>query len=275
MTDRTDTKGSVNTGDTRSFIKPDLAKEYVRDVLERWTDPGVLFIDPAAGQGAFAAPLGQSGRRLRAVDPDPRIRGMKPREFLEAPNIFGGGESPTVVVGSPPFGRNAGAIVKYFNYAAHHGADGIAFVVPRSFRKPSVQKRLDAMYHLQVDRDVPRNAFLRDGGSHDVACAWQVWTRGDSERVVREPPNVDHLISYTTPDLAEFAVRRAGHGAGGVVTGDIGSLATASHYFLREERDGVREALEGTDWSDVVGQTAGIPSLSKGEIAFRLGEIFG
>ncbi len=58
-------------------------------------------------------------------------------------------------------------------------------------------------------------------------------------------------------------------------TGDIEILSPSSHYFLREEGDGVREALEGADWSDVVGRTPGIRSLSKGEIAFRLGGIFG
>ena len=278
MTDRTDTKGPGNTADTRIFIRPAIARDYVLEVTERWTDPRVLFIEPAAGMGAFAAPLANEfKRRVRGVDADPRHGrgGIKPLDFLKAPGVFGGDNPAIVVIGSPPFGRNAGTIVRYFNYAAGHGADGIAFVVPKSFRKRSVRKRLDAMFHRQVDWDVPRNAFLRDGRPHDVPCAWQVWTRGDTERVDAEPPNVDHLISYTTPDLAEFAIRRAGYNAGQVLTGDMSKLSRGTTHFVREVRPGVREALENADWSDVTGRTAGVRSLSKGEIAVRLGEIFG
>lgn len=276
MTDGTDINGSVNTGDTRILIRPDLAMDYVREIAERWTDPGVLFIDPAAGMGAFAAPLAtEFRRRVRAIDTDPRGGRIKALDFLRVPAIFGGDHSATAVVGSPPFGRNAGAIVRYFNHAAEHGADGIAFIVPQSFRKTSVRKRLHAMFHRQVDRNVPRRAFLRDGRPHDVDCAWQVWTRGDTERVTEEPPNVDHLLEYTTPDRAEFAIRRAGYNAGQVLTGDMSKLSRGTTHFVREVRPGVREALENADWSDVVGRTSSVRSLSKGEIAFRLDGIFG
>ena len=275
----TDTDANAETAsgaaDTRSLIRPDLARGYVREILERWEDPRTLFIDPAAGRGSFKDPLAEAGRTVRGVDTDPRAEGIRRSGFLECEAIFRGIQTATVVLGSPPFGRNAGTALRYFNHAADHGADAIAFIVPRSFRKRSLQRRLHPRYHLRVNENVPRNAFLRDGVAHDVPCAWQVWTRGDFDRVVEDPPSVGHLIEYVTPEKADFAVRRAGHGAGNVLTENLGDLSTGTTYFLREVRPGVREALAETDWTDVIGQTAGIRSLSKEEIAFRLGEIFG
>jgi len=255
------------------YTRPQLAEKYVATVIERWCDPDVLFVEPSAGAGAFLEPLLNAGRKVRAVDIDPQSPDIRCADFLASEDIFAGEHSAIVVIGNPPFGKNACMAVRFFNHAAAH-ADEIAFIVPRTFRKNSLQKRLHSNFHLSNDDNVERHAFLLSGNPHDVPCAWQVWTRHSIKRPILSPPSVDHLISYTTPRFADFAMRRVGFYAGRVVTTNIMSLSQTTHYFIREMADGVIGALHRVNWSELAAQTAGVRSLSKAEIAFKLKEIY-
>ncbi len=255
------------------YTRPELARSYVKQIIERWPEPDVLFVEPAAGDGAFLQPLLDAKRKVSAIDISPQSAGIIHGDFLKSSEIFLGEYVAVVVIGNPPFGKNGCSAVKFFNHASAH-ADEIAFIVPRTFRKMSIQKRLHASFHLSNDSDVEPNAFLRFGRPHDVPCAWQIWTRRHRVRKVPVPPAVDHLIHYTTPTLANFAMRRVGFYAGRVVTSDLGELSRTTHYFMQEMADGVIDALRQVDWSELVSQTAGVRSLSKTEIAFKLNEIY-
>ena len=35
------------------YTRPELAAAYIAEVLDRWRDPEVLFVEPSAGAGAF------------------------------------------------------------------------------------------------------------------------------------------------------------------------------------------------------------------------------
>lgn len=254
------------------YTHPELACAYAGAAAERWPDPDTLFVEPAAGAGAFVRPLREAGRKVRAMDIAPRGKGIIQGDFFKPHRLFRGRHAGIVVLGNPPFGRNASLAAQFFNRAAED-ADGIAFIVPRTFRKMSLQARLDPLFHLAADEDVPEEAFLLDGQAYDVPCAWQVWERGDNERTMPEPPSVDHLIQYTSPALADFAMRRVGFYAGRVIERNITRLSKTTHYFLRELRNGVKDLLAGIDWLGVTDQTAGVRSLSKREIAFKIGSL--
>ena len=254
------------------YTRPDIAEAYVAEVLERWRDSDVLFVEPSAGAGAFLLPLLDAGRKVRAVDIDPQSLLIQRMDFLKSETVFDGEHSAIVVVGNPPFGKNACMAVRFFNQAAVH-ADEIAFIVPRTFRKISLQKRLHAKFHLSNDKDVEGGAFVRFGEAHDVPCAWQVWTRRNADRATPCPPCVNHLIDYVPPNDADFAMRRVGFYAGRVLTENIMSLSETTHYFMRELKDGVIDTLRRVNWTELAEQTAGVRSLSKAEIAFKLGEV--
>lgn len=256
------------------FTKRGIAKAYAREVSDRWPGDGVLFIEPSAGEGAFLHPLRDAGRTVKAIDLVPRAPGIERGNFLANHDIFAGKHPTTVVIGNPPFGKNACTAVRFFNHAAER-ADVIAFIVPRTFRKPSLENRLDPMFHLAENRDVDDFAFILDGRAHDVPCAWQIWTKKPVRREIRIPPPVDHLIAYTNPAHACFAMRRVGFYAGRVFTTDFRDLRLTTHYFIKEMEAGVMEKLRGVNWTDLAGQTVGARSLSKAEIAFKLAELYG
>lgn len=265
-----DTIRNPNKALDQFYTHPDLAGAYAKEVAARWPGADVLFVEPSAGNGAFVRPLREAGRRVRAMDIAPQASDIECGDFLVAHSLFSGDHPKAVVVGNPPFGKNASLAVKFFNRAAQD-ADAIAFIVPRTFRKMSLQRRLNPHFHLVADEDVPPGAFLLDGHAHDVPCAWQTWEKRDHKREVPEPPCVDHLIEYTEPALADFAMRRVGFYAGRVIVGNIGHLSRTTHYFLREITQGAAGMLSGIDWLDVADQTAGVRSLSKREIACKLG----
>ncbi len=254
------------------YTRPDLAERLAIDVASRWPDDGVLFVEPSAGRGAFVHPLLEAGRKVRAMDMEPMGEGIGKGDFLMPNRLFDGRHSAVVVLGNPPFGKNASTAVKFFNRAAEH-ADEIAFIVPRTFRKVSLQARLDLSFHLAVNRRIPDRAFILDGSAHDVPCAWQIWTRKDKPRRVPCPPNVDHLLRYTVPDLADFAMRRVGFYAGRVITDGLESLSRTTHYFMKAVNPDVIEVLRGIDWTRLASQTAGSRSLAKREIATKLNEV--
>lgn len=252
------------------YTHPDLAGTFAMEVSDRWRDPNVLFVEPSAGDGAFVRPLRRARRNVRAMDIAPEGRGIIQGDFLCQHDLFRGRHSKIVVVGNPPFGRNASLAVQFFNRAAM-SADAIAFIVPRTFRKASLQLRLNSRFHLVEDQNVQPNAFLVDGCAHDVPCAWQIWERRLELRQMPNPPSVDHLIEYTDPAGANFAMRRVGFYAGRIIPEDFTNLSRSTHYFLREITRGVMDVMKDIEWVDIAAQTAGVRSLSKREIAIELG----
>ena len=59
-----------------------------------------------------------------------------------------------LVIGNPPFGRVSSLAIKFFNYSAKW-ANVIAFIIPRTFRKTSIQNKLNNNFHLIYDEEIP------------------------------------------------------------------------------------------------------------------------
>jgi predicted RNA methylase len=176
-----------------------------------------------------------------------------------------------VIVGNPPYGKNASLAVKFLNKAAEY-SDHISFVLPRTFRKPSVLNRIDEHLHLVEDVDTPNETF----GGTIITCR-QKWEKREEKR--------ERIRTYTQhPDLnfvskaeSNVFVGRVGAGpAGKVLTADYDHL-TEQHYFL-QVTDTVKERL--IEIQDTLRQlaraaTVGTPSLSKHELISTYVDRFG
>ena len=206
------------------YTRASVARRYAQQVTDRW--PDALFIEPSAGTGAFVKAL--KGYRVRAIDIEPRHPRIRRGNYLHTHSLSD--PDPIVVIGNPPFGKNASMAVKFFNHAAQY-AEAIAFIVPRTFRKLSLQARLDPHYHLIHDEDVPRLAFRYNGERYDVPCAWQIWIWSEDIRPFETVPDTQHLFRYTTPERANCAIRRVGYHAGRVTTTRLDDLSLSTHYF--------------------------------------------
>ena len=92
-----------------------------------------IHMEPSAGTGSFYK-LMDSSKRI-GIDIDSKCEGVINMDFLNyQPNV----DNKYLVLGNPPFGKNCSMAIKFFNKAAEF-SDCIAFIVPRTFKRVSIQ----------------------------------------------------------------------------------------------------------------------------------------
>ncbi len=134
------------------FTTDEVARDLLDFVIRRYGSHQHLFIEPSAGLGAFLKHMPAS---KIGIELDCKIPGLLAADFL---TVSVHCTPPIIVVGNPPFGKNSSMAVDFFNHAARM-ADVIAFVLPLTFRKASIQNRLHEKFHLVDEVDVPALAF--------------------------------------------------------------------------------------------------------------------
>lgn len=246
------------------YTRPDIARTLYQEFLKHCDDTQYLVVEPSAGKGAF---LEQMPAGALGFDLDPKHPKIIHADFLTA-KIFTGRE--IAVVGNPPFGRAASMAVRFFNHAATM-ASVIAFILPRSCRKASVQNRLNENFHLVHEVEVPGNAFLFRDKKYDVPAIFQIWQRGTSPRPLVKVETRHPDFKFTTPDLASFAIQRVGARAGRIHL-DF-TKSRSSHYFIAGQVANKMLALEPY-FVRAAGNAGGNPSLSKAEIVSLYRSIF-
>lgn len=242
------------------YTSPDIAARLY-GTFRRFHDPAAfLMVEPSAGAGAFFAqlPPGSLGFDLMPAAP-----GMVAADFLkEDLGEYMCGGRKLAIIGNPPFGRAASSAIAFFNHAARW-VDVIAFILPCSIRKFSVENRLDRCFHLVHEEEVPPHAFLHDGTAHDVPTVFQIWERRATPRVLKSTAKTHPDFQFTTPEMADFVIRRNGANAGRVY--DRAEGAANSFYFIKGP---VRAIMERIDFSTFANSVTGARSLSKAEIVF-------
>lgn len=221
-----------------------------------------VFLEPSAGDGAFFELLPQ--KRRIGLDLDPKHPDVAQGDFLRYPVETL--PPHLVTVGNPPFGKNSSLAVRFFNHAAK-ASEVVAFIVPMTFRKPSVTNRLDPHFHLVKDVELARDAFVFEGSPYSVPCCFQVWVRS-SERRAKVGGALEHPdFRFVDKVDADFAIRRVGAVAGRIFK-EFAGYSAASNYFIKAVApvDTVIERLSRVDWTFAKENNAGNPSISKREL---------
>lgn len=232
--------------------------------LERW------FLEPAGGNGSFVTALEQLGaKEIEAVDLYPKHPRVKRADFLDYQLV---GED-LVTISNPPFGRNNSLSIPFFNRAANH-SEFIAFLVPRSWRKWSVQNRLDRRFHLISDEDVAVNyetdSGERIGANNDLRTCFQIWQRRPELRgVVIVTDN--HLVAKCRPEEADLAIRVFGFGCGRSYR-DFPRVPNTTLMFLRVLDARVFDVIEGLDYERFTLNTSYTRALALPELNYLLNE---
>lgn len=229
-----------------------------------------LYLEPSAGDGAFFE-LMPPGARV-GVDLEPKHPEVARQNFLEEFNPKSG-SFRWITLGNPPFGKNSSLAVQFFNKAAAF-SEVIAFVVPLTFRKQSLQKRLNRNFELVAELTLPPCAFVFEGEPYSVPCCFQVWQKVSSSRVHVETPLVHVDFDFCCAAEADFAIRRVG-GLAGKVIREFSGYSPSSHYFVRSHIGAATLAarFEAIDWEDVKWNTAGNPSIGKRELVGKYAAI--
>jgi len=183
-----------------------------------------IILEPSAGSGAFFNLL-PSLKKI-GIDLEPKADGIVCQDFFDfVPEI----SARYLVIGNPPFGRVSSLAVKFFNKAADF-ADTIAFIVPRTFKRVSIQNRLDLNFHLELTEDLPSGCFTP---KMDAKCCFQIWTKKTSKRtkVMLETKHEDFV--FVSKDNAQFALRAYGSNCGTIEETNLGVLAERSWNWIR------------------------------------------
>ena len=261
------------TGVEQYYTPKDLARNLSEELIAI-TGSDRSFLEPAGGNGSFVSALESLGEeKIQAVDLYPKHPRVKNADFLTH-NPKG---SNLVTISNPPFGRNNSLSIPFFNHAANH-SEYIAFLVPRSWRKWSVQNRLDRRFHLISDRDVAVNYVTdtgeRIGANNDLRTCFQIWQRQDTLRPLIRVQD-QGLVKKCKPETADIAIRVFGFGCGKSYR-DFPRVANTTLMFLTVLDARVFEVIEELDYERFSLNTSYTRALALPELNYLLNEaIFG
>lgn len=259
------------TGKEQFYTPQELAGELV--ALTSRHIPKFLdrkFLEPAGGTGSFITALQQSGvRAIESVDLYPKHPLVEKANFLE----FDSAERNLVTISNPPFGRNNALAIPFFNHAANF-SEYICFLVPRSWRKWSVENRLNPNFHKILDEDVFVSYQDAAGQAvtqtNDLRTCFQIWQRRQTTRPAVVVPD-NGLIQKSSPEEAQLAIRVFGYGCGKVLS-DFPPQKNTTLMFLKTKDSAVRKLLPGLDYQRFSKNTAYTEALALPEINFLLNE---
>jgi len=253
------------------YTEPKVASncyDFMLETLPFWAGHHI-FLEPSAGNGAFYKLLPPT-RRI-GIDLKPKAPGIRKHNFFK---YSYGTCWRVIVIGNPPFGKNSSIAVKFFNHAASFlQVDVIAFIIPKTFRKNSIQNRLSMDFHLIGELNLPDNSFIKDGKPYNVPACFQVWER----RLVKRTPiqvNLDNdwFEFVKKSDNPDLAVRRVGFTVGKCLA-DLKPCKEHSFYFLKLRKGINRRSFsahinsirQGPLLVAMAANTVGARSLSQGE----------
>ena len=259
------------TGKEQYYTPPQVAQDILKVVVDLLEDfEQKVFLEPAGGTGTFINEALQSGfTKVLSFDIEPHHPLVSKGNFLEKKIPH----KNCVTVSNPPFGRNNALSIPFFNKAAEY-SDLIVFIVPRSWRKWTVQNKLDRRFTLVREDDLnidyvdasgeplSKNKYLR-------TCV-QYWKKSD---VLRDLVYVRDMgiIEKCKYQEADASLTLFGYGCGTVKT-EFEKKPNTTQMFLKLKHPRALEALKAVDFSRFFLNTAYTEALSIHEINFLLNE---
>jgi len=233
-----------------------------------------LIIEPSAGNGSFLTKI-PSNNKI-GIDILPEHEDIKKMDFLTYEPLSNDIKK-IIVIGNPPFGRVSSLAIKFFNHASKW-ANVIAFIIPRTFRRISVQNKLDTYFHLIYDEELPIKPCCFNPPMM-AKCCFQIWEKKDVKRSIIEL-EIKHkdwdFLNFgekdingqpTPPINADFAIRAYGGKCGEIIDFKLEKLRPKSWHWIKSNIDKniLIERFKNLDYSLSI-NTARQNSIGKGEL---------
>ena len=270
----TQTTGLRRSGNEKFYTRDVIAKECVADLARIvQIDPDTdLLLEPSAGSGSFIPYLEPIANCVIALDIEPDSKDVLRQDFLtwDGTSIVLPQGGKIVTVGNPPFGRQSSLALKFIKHAAKF-SQYIAFILPKSFMKLSMQEKVPLGLHLVHQRELDMNAFTINDQPHFVPCVFQIWERRAHAPRVRTPPPRSNLFAFASQSTPHhFAVRRVGVNAGTITPYPASQECnTQTHYFIHLlKTTNISQTISNLQMCQFIESenTVGIKSISKREI---------
>ena len=234
-----------------------------------------LCIEPSAGNGSFINGIKLLFKNHKFYDLEPENDEIIKQDYLEYDynTIIKNPNSKIHIVGNPPFGRQSSLAIKFIKKSCEY-CDSISFILPKSFKKDSLQKHYPLNFHLIYEYDLPENSFLVDKKQYDVPCVFQIWIKKDFNREVPKKliPNKYKFVKKNEKNDISF--RRVGVNAGNIDK-QTENKSIQSHYFIKfdiELTDVLFNTLNNIHYN-CKNNTCGPKSISKQELIKEFNKI--
>lgn len=264
MSEQDTGKFRINTKD-QYYTKSSVASKCVSKILELYPESSAyLWVEPSAGNGAFLNQAPATSSKI-GIDIEPKMAGIQQGDFLEwtPPSDQ---TCKKIFFGNPPFGRQGSLAKAFIKHAAKY-ADIIAFILPRSFVKPSMSRAFPLYFHPISSVELERNAFQVNGDEYDVPCVFQIWEKRAMNRVLPEPAKERGFSYVKINEPFDIAFTRAGGRAGVCYKAGSKEFNVQCYYFIRldKHKDTVEKIINRVNSHKFPDNTVGPRSLSKSE----------
>jgi hypothetical protein len=271
----THTDAFYTSPETASALIAKVAKHYDLSSFDH-------IIEPSAGAGAFSDWFRKHKLPIKAydIDPNSRAKYIKKQDFLDPQfTPIKPINKRVLTIGNPPFGRQS-TLTKQFIVKASSYSSVIAFILPKSFKKPSMTAAFPPSFHkvAQYDMNIAESTFYINHQPHHVPCIFQIWERREYNRKQSNTTPISQYFTFVnSKSQADFAIRRIGVYAGRLYPNlKDTTYSINSHYFIKLHPDISKHAFAATYNEEVRfahNNTVGPKSISKPELVAKVNKL--
>jgi len=233
-----------------------------------------IIIEPSAGQGSFTLQLIEIFENVISYDIEPENEKIIKQDYLKLETTHL--ENKTVhIIGNPPFGRQSSLAKKFIKKSCEF-ANSISFILPKSFKKQSLQKIFPLNFHLIKQIDLDKNSFTINDKKYDVPCVFQIWIKKNESRQLDKIVYTSNYFKFVKKhDNPDISIRRVGVNAGNL-SNIITDKNVQTHYFIKFT-DEISKTTILEKYKTIIFEsdnTEGPKSISKTELTKKINELF-
>lgn len=246
----------------RFYTNIDIASHCI-DILTDAIGESLLdyVVEPSAGSGSFSTLLRARGSHVTAFDIVPTGEWIIDEDFLSVtPEDT---DSVTVFVGNPPFGERSATAKRFIAKCIELGADVIAFVLPNTFNKLTMQRVFPSGWRLVSATRLPKDSFhTPDGDGYGVPTSFFIWTTRDDIS-----PDTDlRAIKYPVPP--DWSYARLGDGTADLcINGNSGKVRKPSEITNQKAEHFIR-CSDGSE--EGIAAVASVFEKARGDGIYRI-----
>lgn len=235
------------------YTKQTVAKECINLINLSLYD---LIIEPSAGNGAFSKHI-----KCVAYDIEPEDSSIIKQDFLliDKPQC-----QNLLIIGNPPFGKRSALAKEFIKKSISIGAKTIAFILPDTFNKITMQKVFPRDWKLIMVHKITDTCFETKYSDYHVPCSFFIWSTiidGDDLREKEVPQCSDFSFLKRGDMTADFVI----NGNSGKIK-DVSEIKNPKSEHYIKASDDVRKIFEKIKWDFNSSVNGGISWLSQQDI---------
>lgn len=170
------------------YTKQDCVKHIVDITLKLFPNVS-LFVEPSAGCGNISNYLKQLNYKVLAYDIAPEAPDIIQCDYLKERIHI----DKHITIGNPPFGYKGSLAISFLNKALLE-SDAVAFIMPVTANKYSIQRQVLKSARLIYQEVLPSNSFeLPDKTAYSCPSLFQVWSlESDLPNLRLHKPKIKH-----------------------------------------------------------------------------------